>query len=160
MASPFGEEKDHFFMQKALAQAQKAFDKDEVPIGAIVVDALGNIIARGHNLVEQRDTQLAHAEAIALERAGKKIGDWRLEGCWIYVTLEPCSMCMSLIELSRLHGVVFGAHSPLFGYRLDKELSLRVYKKSAVRVIEGVCAEETIHLLKQFFKDKRKKKSE
>ena len=153
-ASPFGVDRDTYFMKQALKQAHKAYDADEVPVGAVVVDADGRIIARGYNQVEKRCTQRAHAENIALEKAGKKVGNWRLHGCWLYVTLEPCVMCMEFIRLSRLEGVVFGAHSPLFGYQLDKEVSDRLYKR-AVSVIENICAQESIKLLQRFFKQKR-----
>jgi len=153
----FGKDKDLFFMQEALAQAQYAYNIDEVPIGAVVVDAKGDIIARAYNSVERDCTQRAHAESLAIEAAGKYLHDWRLQGCWLYVTLEPCSMCMGLIKLSRLAGVVYGAPSPLFGFRLDNQEDLWVYKKDAVSVIEGVMADETAKLLKQFFHSRRKK---
>jgi len=153
--SPFGQKKDIFFMKKALAQAQKAYASEEVPVGAIVVDSQGKVIGRGYNLVGKRNTQAAHAEVIAISKAGKKIGDWRLNGCWLYVTLEPCSMCMSLALLSRLDGVVYGATSPVFGYQLDKELHFQLYKYGALLVVSGVCAEESSALLKDFFRHKR-----
>lgn len=153
--SNFGQKKDTYFMKKALEQAQKARAAEEVPVGAIVVDSQGKIIGRGYNLVEKKDTQAAHAEVIAISKAGKKIGDWRLNGCWMYVTLEPCSMCMSLAVLSRLEGVVYGATSPVFGYQLDKELNFQLYKNGALLVVSGVCAEESSALLKDFFRHKR-----
>src|SRR5258708_4515420 len=156
----FGKDKDLFFMQEALAQAQCAYNIDEVPIGAVVVNSKGDIIARAYNSVERDCTQRAHAESLAIELAGKYIGDWRLQGCWLYVTLEPCSMCMGLIKLSRLAGVVYGASSPLFGFRLDNQEDLWVYKKDAVSVIEGIMADETAVLLKQFFHNRRKKMDE
>src|SRR5437762_5882487 len=109
----FGAQKDIFFMQEALAQAQCAADIDEVPIGAILVNSQGEIVGRGYNSVERDCTQRAHAECIAIEQASKKLGDWRLMGHWLYVTLEPCTMCMGLIKLSRLDGIVYGAASPL-----------------------------------------------
>jgi len=142
-------------MKKAIAQAYKARAADEVPIGAIVVDVNGHIIGRGYNQVEKRDTQAAHAEIIAITQAGKKHGDWRLNGCWLYVTLEPCVMCMSLAVLSRIEGVVFGADSPVFGYRLDKALNFQLYKIGAVSTVPGVCAEEAAAVLKDFFREKR-----
>jgi tRNA(adenine34) deaminase len=157
-SSPFGLQKDMQFMAKALEQARRAFNIEEVPIGAIVVDKEGQILARGYNLIEHRFTQAAHAEIIALSRAGKKLKDWRLEGCWLYVTLEPCAMCMNLCLLSRLAGVVFGTTSPLFGYQLDKKIAFRVYKKDTIHIIGGICADESVFLLKQFFQHKRKKK--
>lgn len=153
--SPFGAEKDLLFMQEALKEARTAFDHQEVPIGAIVVAANGAIIGRGANTVERNHTQSAHAESLAINQAGAHLNDWRLNDCWIYVTLEPCLMCMNLIYLSRLTGVIFGAASPLFGYRLDNLQADQVYKKAMVLVKEGVCADESAQLLKQFFNQRR-----
>lgn len=155
METPFGKGKDEHFMKKALAQAKRAYEANEVPVGAIVVDAGGFVLGRGYNKVERSHTQVAHAEVIAISAAGRKLGDWRLNGCWLYVTLEPCGMCMNLAILSRLKGIVFGAHSPLFGYQLDNELSFQLYKIDALSVISGVCAEEAAKLLKNFFNVKR-----
>lgn len=148
---------DAYFMQLALKQAQKAFEHDEVPVGAIVVASDGTVLGRGYNQVAKRHQQIAHAEVIAISKASKKIGDWRLDNCWLYVTLEPCKMCMGLVRLSRLKGVVFGASSKLFGYRLDKEGQVSIYNKD-VKVEEGVFAEESAALLKKFFKQKRQKR--
>jgi len=153
----FGKEKDAGFMDEALAEAGKAYAIDEVPIGAVVVNAEGEIVARAYNSVERDCTQRAHAESLAIERAGKNLGDWRLNGHWLYVTLEPCSMCMGLVKLSRLAGVVYGAASPLFGFHLDNQESLWVYKKDVIKVIEGVKVNEAAELLKKFFHKKRKK---
>ena len=153
--SPFGPKKDKIFMKKALEQAQKAYDADEVPVGAVVVDHDGNIIGRGYNQVEKKDTQAAHAEIIAISKAGKKKGDWRLNGCWLFVTLEPCAMCMNLAILSRIEGVIYGADSPLFGYQLDKDLSFQVYKRDTISIVSGVGAEQAAELLKDFFRLKR-----
>lgn len=154
--SVFGKEKDLFFMQQALQEAQKAAELDEVPVGAVVVNSVGEIIARAHNSVEHDCSQRSHAESLAIECAGKMLGDWRLEGCWVYVTLEPCSMCIALIKMSRLAGVVYGAASPLFGFQLDKSDDLWVYKRDAFSVVEGVMSDESSVLLKSFFKKKRK----
>lgn len=153
----FGAEKDRLFMQEALLQAQSAAELNEVPIGAVVVNAQGEIVGRGYNSVERDCTQRSHAESIAIEQASKKMGDWRLNGHWLYVTLEPCTMCMGLIKLSRLDGVVYGADSPLFGFRLDNKDDLWVYKKDAFSIIEGVEKESSVALLKNFFHKKRKK---
>ncbi|MEX0940500.1 MAG: nucleoside deaminase [Candidatus Babeliales bacterium] len=149
------ETKDYYFMNQALIQAQKAFKEDEVPVGAIVVDIEGKIIGRGYNQVEKKHQQLAHAEVNAIAQACKKRGDWRLDGCWLYVTLEPCMMCMGLIRLSRLQGVVFGTKSKLFGYQLDKEGQISLYNKD-IEIKEGILAQEAADILKQFFKQKRK----
>lgn len=149
---------DHtLYMKQALNQAQKAFDADEVPIGAVVVDAQGKVLSRAYNNAEKSHTQAGHAEVLAISKAGKKIGDWRLNGCWLYVTLEPCAMCLHLILLSRLEGVVFGASSPVFGYHLDKVGTLSIYKNSClpIKVIEAVCAQESAQMLKHFFIKKR-----
>ena len=148
--------KDIFFMEQALVQAHKAMDNDEVPIGAIVVDPDGQRVATGYNCVEKRGCQIAHAEMIALKKACTKVGDWRLDGYWVYVTLEPCSMCLSFMKISRIAGVVYGADSPLFGYHLDKDAGLRVYNKNALHIVGGVCSEKSVSLLKQFFQKKRK----
>ena len=152
----FGKDRDEAFMQEALIEARKASVIDEVPIGAVVVNAEGIIVARAHNSVERDCTQRAHAESLAIELAGQALGDWRLNDCWLYVTLEPCSMCMGLIKLSRLAGVVYGAPSPLFGFRLDNQEDLWVYKRDVFSIIEGIKRDEAADLLKDFFHNKRK----
>lgn len=153
--------KNHeFYMKKALKQAYKAFSQDEVPIGALIVAPGGHIIAKSYNKVEQKQCQIAHAEIRAIEKASKKMGNWRLEKCWIYVTLEPCAMCMNLILLSRFAGIVFGARSPIFGYQLDKQGPRQLYRKDTVKIIEGICETEASGILKQFFKQKRNKSRE
>ena len=144
-------------MEHALAQARMAFECDEVPIGAIVVSPERTIIGRGYNKVEGQGCQIAHAEMRAIQKACRNVGDWRLDGHWVYVTLEPCSMCMSFMKLSRVAGVVYGAESPFFGYHLDKDAGLRVYNKNTVQIVGGICAEESVSLLKRFFQNKRKK---
>lgn len=154
----FGGQQDIQFMNHALQQAQIAFQRDEVPVGAIVVDAQGLIIGSASNEVEHQHAQTAHAECLAIQAAGKALNDWRLEGCWIYVTLEPCAMCMNLILLSRLAGVVFAASSPLFGFHLDNGISIELYKKGTFTVVQGICKKEAEELLKQFFKMKRNQK--
>ncbi|MBN1549636.1 nucleoside deaminase [Candidatus Babeliales bacterium] len=145
------------FMQEALKQAHKAFDKDEVPVGAVVVDKHGTLIARAHNQVESTDTQTAHAELLALRKAGEKNGDWRLDGFWLYVTLEPCAMCLHAIALSRLAGVIYGADSPVFGFHLDKLGTLSIYRDRTLpfEIIGGVKAHEAGELLREFFRKKR-----
>lgn len=144
-------------MNRALKEAQKAFVEDEVPIGAIVINHDKEIIAKGHNQVEKKQQQIAHAEIIAITRANKKMASWRLEGCWLYVTLEPCAMCINLILLSRMEGIVFGASSPKFGYQLDKEGLISLYRRNTIEVLQGVCEQESAQLLKNFFQRKRVK---
>lgn len=161
MTSSFGLTGDTYFMNVALQQAMKAFKYNEVPVGAVVVGPDGAILSRGYNQVERRHMQLAHAELIAIQKATKKLHDWRLLGCWIYVTLEPCAMCMAAIKLSRCAGVVYGADSPQFGYQLiDKDPSFKLYKENVVEVVGGVCAQEAAQTLREFFRIQRAKKKE
>lgn len=155
-ATIFGSHKDEEYMNTALVYAHKALQKGEIPVGAVLVDPNGAIIARSCNAVEQKQTQLAHAEARVIACANKKLGNWRLTDCWLYVTLEPCVMCMGLIMLSRVKGVVFGADSPLYGFHLDSQLSCQVYKSSMPIIVSGIKAQESAAVLKQFFKEKRK----
>lgn len=150
---------DAQYMQKALDQASLAFAQDEVPIGAVVVERDGTLIGAGYNLVEAKKTQQAHAEMLALNQAVQFRNDWRLDGCTLYVTLEPCSMCIGLIRLSRISRVVYAADSPLFGYHLDNQGDSWVYKND-IEIRAGVAADEARQLLKQFFQKKRKKKGE
>ncbi len=148
-----------FYMSKAILQAKVSLKNGEVPIGAVIVDEHGKVIARAHNTIEQSQCQTAHAEVKAIERACKKRGDWRLNGCLIYVTLEPCLMCMGLIQLSRIDGVIFGADSTLFGYRLTHTRSMPSYAKN-LKIEGGIKAEECTALLQAFFKSLRKKRKE
>ena len=156
MPSIFGKERDSQFMNLALAQAENALQKGEVPIGAVVVDEQGDLVGAAHNEVEFRQTQAAHAEILALTAASKARGDWRLEGCWIYVTVQPCGMCMALIQLSRCAGVIYGAESPLFGYHLvDNDNQHSLYKKDIIHREAGIAAQQAGILMKEFFKSKR-----
>lgn len=114
------------------------------------------MLAQAYNATESSHTQTAHAEMLAIAQAGKVLGDWRLQDCWLYVTLEPCAMCMNAILISRLAGLVYGAPSPLFGYlKVDKEGSSWLYKRDALTIVDGICEQEAQQLLKQFFKKKR-----
>lgn len=151
----FGDKQDAYFMNVALEQARKAGECGEVPVGAVVIDPYGGILAQAYNQVEQLGTQRAHAEMVVLEHAAQVMGNWRLAGCWLYVTLEPCTMCMGLAQLSRIAGVVYGAASPLFGYRLDNRDNLQVYKRDTLIVIGGVEKQQAEQLLKDFFHNKR-----
>ena len=156
MVTPIREKSDTWYMEQALACAREAMEANEVPIGAIVVDEHGAIIARAANSMERDCSQGSHAEIKALGIAGKERGNWRLEGCTIYVTLEPCAMCMYACLLSRVACVVYGAESNLYGYHLDNALLLQVYKKDTLSVVKGVCAQEAQDLLRCFFKSRRK----
>ena len=144
-------------MKQALKMAQFAFDAGEVPVGAIIVDENGKIIAFGYNQVEKQGCQLFHAEVLAIQEACKEKGDWRLEKCELYVTLEPCLMCLGLIKLSRIEKIVFGARSHLFGVGLNLEEIPGFYKKN-LNIIGGIEEEQSAYLLKQFFKNARRQK--
>ncbi len=142
-------------MNNALNNGKQAASQNEVPIGAVVVNPNAEIIGNGYNQVEQNKCQTEHAEMIAIRNATATQNDWRLDNCWLYVTLEPCSMCMGLIKLSRIAGVVYGAPSPLYGYRLDKDDHFRVYKNDTPLIISGIKQNEASGLLKDFFRKKR-----
>jgi tRNA(adenine34) deaminase len=148
-------EKEHFFMQEGLKEAQKAYKKNEVPIGAVIIDAQENIIGVGHNLVEQEQNQLQHAECIALKQATQKIKNWRLDDCTIFITLEPCTMCLAALRLSRVKRIVFGAYSPVFGYQQDKDSFLKIEQKQDFLIQGGLEQEASLKLLQKFFNNKR-----
>ena len=142
-------------MQQALKEARAAAAYDEVPVGAIIVDQNGVIIARAYNQTVKKKSQLAHAEIAAIAKAAKKLGDWRLDGCTLYVTLEPCALCMQLIIMSRIGRLVYGTDSPLFGFSLDKYCTFDLYKVPLM-IEKGIEAEVAQYLLKHFFKRKRR----
>jgi len=148
-------ERDQLFMQTALKLAKKGLAEDEIPVGALVVNKRGDIIGKGYNQVQEKYSQVYHAEMNALMEAGQVQKDWRLEGCTLYVTLEPCMMCISACALSRVERVVYGADSPLFGYHLDTEGVLQLYTKQIKNITAGVCRDQSAELLKAFFAKKR-----
>jgi tRNA(adenine34) deaminase len=148
--------KDDFYMQKALQLARKALTQEEVPIGALVIDEYGEIIGRGYNKIEKKGSQLGHAEIIAIHQATKKKKNWRLNGCWIYVTLEPCLMCYGLIRLSRIAGILYAAPSPLFGAFSNNRALLEAAEKEII-LMQGLKESESIAMLKMFFMHARKK---
>ena len=143
----------------ALSEAEKARDKGEVPIGAVIVTD-GRVIARGHNLRESKNDPTAHAEIIAIRKAAKKLNSWRLINSILYVTVEPCVMCIGAIVLARIPRLVFGCLDPkggavgsLYDISNDKRLN------HMVEVRSGVMAEEAQALLKDFFKRLRGKRT-
>ena len=158
-ASIFGSLHDTYFMGLALRQGYEGYAAGEIPIGAVVVNSMGTVMAQAHNQVEKFCTQRAHAEMIVLEQAAAMGKNWRLDGCWLYVTLEPCSMCMGLAQLSRLAGVIYGASSPLWGFRLDNTDFFQLYKRDALVTVGGIEEKKAEHMLKTFFKERRTKAS-
>ena len=150
---------DEIFMKKAIAEAKKAAEKKETPIGAVIVKD-GKVIARGHNLRETKKNALLHAETVAIEKACKKLGGWRLIGCTIYVTLEPCPMCAGAILNSRIGRVVIGAMDHRFGAMGSVcDLSAMPFNHSP-EVSHGVCEDECVLLLRDFFRALRKERKE
>ncbi len=146
---------DDYFMHAALAEARLALDEEEVPIGAVVVHE-DRIIGRGHNQRETLNDPTAHAEMIAITAAAAQLQSWRLEGCTLYVTLEPCAMCAGAIVQARVDRLVFGATDPKAGacvslYQItsDSRLNHRIVPTS------GVLREECAELLQQFFVKQR-----
>jgi tRNA(adenine34) deaminase len=148
---------EEFFMRKALAQAEKAAKLGEMPIGAVIVRD-GKIIARGHNKREKGKNALLHAEIVAIDKACRKLGGWRLPGCEIYVTLEPCPMCAGAILNSRIEKVYFGAYDAKSGCAGSKinllDMNLCNY---TTEVVGGILQSECSEIIKNFFGTLRNK---
>jgi len=146
------------FMQLALDEAAKARDLDEVPIGALIVHE-GEVIGRGYNLRETSQDPTTHAEMIAIRQAASALGSWRLLDCTLYVTLEPCCMCMGAIILARIPRLVYASRDPrvgavgsIYDFSKDERFNHRV------EVTEGVMQAECSELLSGFFRELRAKK--
>ena len=144
-------------MKQALIEARKAYGKDEVPIGAVIVKD-GKVIARGHNTRQQTQNAVNHAEIVAIQKACKKVGSWRLCGCDLYVTLEPCPMCAGACINSRLNAVYFGAYDAKAGcagtlYNLPEDERFN----HRLKVEGGILQQECVKILSDFFKQKRQK---
>ena len=149
---------EELFMKEALNEAQKAYEKLEVPVGAIIVRD-GKIIARAHNLREKKQCATAHAEILAIEKASKKLDSWRLIDCDMYVTLEPCTMCMGAIISSRIRNLYIGALDPKTG-ACGSFVNLSELKYNhTVNIFKGILQENCEYIIKSFFKELRKKNS-
>jgi len=147
---------DEFFMAQALKEAKKAYQKDEVPIGAVVVKD-STIIARGYNQKVNKNNTILHAEIVALTKAMKKTKDWRLTGCTLYVTLEPCPMCAGACINSRVDRIVFGAYDKkagccgsLYNLPTDKRFNHRAIVQGGI--LENDCAK----ILSDYFAKRRR----
>lgn len=146
------------YMGEALKEAQKAYELDETPIGAVIVYQ-NQIIARAYNRRNTDKNALAHAEILCIDQACEVIGDWRLEECTMYITLEPCPMCAGAIVQSRIPTVVYGASSPKAGFGGSVLNILQMQELNhRCEVITGVCEEESSLILKDYFKKMRQKK--
>ena len=144
-------------MKQALIQADKAFKSEEIPVGAVVIRE-DKVIGRAYNQREQLNDPTAHAEIIAITAAANTLGDWRLNGCTLYVTKEPCSMCAGAIINARLDMIVFGCYDEAEGccgslYQLCGDPRF----KTKVSVMGGVMENQSLNLLKEFFNSRRKK---
>ena len=149
---------DEKFMRLAVAEAEKARARGEVPVGAVIV-VDGEVVGRGHNLREIRDDPTAHAEIFALRRAGRMLGSWRLVGATLYVTLEPCVMCIGAIVNARVERLVYGPRDPKAGavdslYDIARDTRLN----HRVAVTSGVLEEELGRMLSDFFVDLRRRR--
>jgi tRNA(adenine34) deaminase len=144
-------------MNRAIKEAIKASTFDEVPIGAVIVKD-GQIIARGHNIRETSFDSTGHAEIVAIRKANKKLKSWRLSGCTMYVTIEPCAMCAGAISWARITTVVFGSFDPKGG---SLGSSFHLYEQKGINhrpiVIHGVMEDECKALMKNYFQSKRQK---
>lgn len=149
---------DEKFMKAAIKQAKKAYAIDEVPIGCVIVQD-GKIIARGYNRRNTDKNALAHAELAAIRKASKKTGDWRLEDCTLYVTLEPCQMCAGAIVQSRMQRVVIATMNAKAGCAgsILNLLQMQEFNHQ-VAITRGVLEEECSTMLSQFFRELRKRK--
>lgn len=140
---------DEYFMKRALQEAQLAFDRGEIPVGALIV-ANNSIIARTHNLTELLNDVTAHAEMQAITSAANALGGKYLKNCTLYVTLEPCQMCAGALYWSQITKIVFGASDEKRGYRA---MGTQLHPKT--EVISGVLAEESKNLMQRFFQQRR-----
>ena len=148
-------EKDKKFMWEAIKEAEKSAALDEVPVGAVIVKD-NKIIARGHNLREKTHDPTSHAEIVAIRKACKKLKSWRLEGCTIYVTIEPCSMCAGTLLWTRIQRIVYGASDPKGGalgssYNLFEVKNINHHPEITRGVLENRCSS----LMTSFFRNKR-----
>ena len=143
---------DQEYMEEALAEARRAAELGEVPVGAIVVDADGKILARGHNRRQIDSDPTAHAELLAIREAAALNGDWRLEGCSVFVTLEPCPMCAGTMVMSRIARCVYGCTDPKGGFLGTlADISQFPGLNHRFEVVAGVKAEESSEMLRKFF---------
>jgi len=149
---------DEYFMDLALKEAKKAESKSEVPVGCVIVKD-NQVIARAHNLKESTQSSLAHAEILAIRKACKKVGSWRLEECDIFVTLEPCLMCSGAIINSRIKRLIYATTEPKFGAHQSKTNVFGIDFNHRTDVVSGILASESNQMLKDFFKNIRSEKN-
>jgi tRNA(adenine34) deaminase len=143
------------FMKLAIGEARAAFAEGEVPVGAVIVSG-GELLSSAHNMREARKTATAHAEMAAIDRACALLGDWRLDGCEIYITVEPCFMCAGAILSARIKKVYFGALEPKFGALVSNASIFSIPTLNHHPEVEyGFYKEEIAELMKEFFRGRR-----
>ncbi len=143
------------YMKIALEEATKSYKKGDVPVGAVIVYK-GKIIAKAHNEKEKQQIATKHAEILAIEKACKKLKNWHLDCCELYVTLEPCMMCAGAIIQSRISKLIYSVPSEKFGFIESIDHVLNNKKNNhRVEIVKGICEKESQILLKNFFKNKR-----
>ncbi|MBF0411385.1 MAG: nucleoside deaminase [Desulfamplus sp.] len=150
---------DIYYMSLAIEQAQTAASLDEVPVGSVITDSFGNIIGHGYNKTISMCDPTAHAEIVAIKAAALNVGNYRICGTTIYVTIEPCIMCMGAIIHARVARLVYGAPDPkwgaagsLYNFNHDKRLN------HTIDITSGVCLNETREIIRHFFREKRSNK--
>ena len=144
-----------YYMQKAIELANHAAEHGELPVGCVITDPDGNIIGRGRNRREENSDATAHAEMEAIRQACAHVGDWRLEDCTLFVTLEPCPMCTGAIIQSRIPRIVFGAREPITGSCGSVIDLFRENYGHSPAVYPGVLGDECREMMRGFFRDKR-----
>ena len=144
---------NEIYMKVALKEAQKAYNKGEIPVGCVIVKD-GKVITKTHNLKETKHSSLCHAEILAIFKASKKIRNWRLLDCDIYVTMEPCPMCASAIKQSRIKKVVYGFSND--NNKISRKILETKDINDKVEIIPDVLENECKEIIKKFFKNKRK----
>lgn len=146
-------------MRQALREALKAYDKGEVPIGAIVVDELGKVIGKGYNQMESLKDPTAHAEILALGAAATTKNNWRLDGCTLFCTLEPCFMCAGALLNSRISVIYYGAEDKrMGGCGTQTNLVDGSFLDRKIEVIPGILRQDSLDLIQNFFREVRTKK--
>lgn len=141
------------YMKIALNEAKKSFDKNEVPVGCVIVKN-DKIIAKTHNLKEKYKSVLYHAELLAIRKASKKLKNWRLNGCELYVTLQPCPMCSSAIKQARISKIYYGVDNK--NNEISNKILVEKDINSNVNIEEKICEKECKKIIVDFFKNKRK----
>ncbi len=141
-------------MQVAIKEAKKAYKKDDVPVGAIIIKN-GKMIAKAYNKKEKNRNVVEHAEILAIQKACKKLKAWRLEECTMYITLEPCMMCTGAIVQSRIRKIIYACPNPNYGF-IQSNYEIQKYYNIEAECTNDIHSEEVKILMQQFFKNKRK----